>query len=204
VRHVAEAARQSLNALLLQQNEEQPADEKVIGPMNLGARMVRQHSLHRGNELQSDRVEHVLDDAAAAFARIADLAGDQARVEEPATLIAQLNPRPGEGVEHELDRRWRTFPRHQFAQLGDAFLRDRIDTAVKYRPIKALFAPKVVAEERELHVGGGRDVAHGNAIEAAFREQALGRVQNPIFRAFAVPRAQYAVPVPDLIRRLIN
>src|SRR5690606_21920618 len=47
VRQVAQTARQPLNPLLLQQDQQQSADEEVIGPMDFGARMVRQYLPHR-------------------------------------------------------------------------------------------------------------------------------------------------------------
>ncbi len=63
-------------------------------------------------------IEHVLDDAAPRFVRVANLAGDQPRVVLAAGPIAQFDPRPRQGVEYVRDRcRW-PLAREQLLQLA--------------------------------------------------------------------------------------
>lgn len=204
VAQVAERSGKPLNAFLLQQDQQQATDKEVIGPVDLRTWMIRKHAPHRVDELKCNGVEHVLDDAAASFPRVADFAGDQPCIEKAAALFAQFDPGTRQRVEHFLDGGGWVAARHERPQLGDALARDRIDPALEYRAVKAVLCAEIVADEGELHAGRRCDFAHRNAVDAPFREQALGGVQNAVFRPFAVSRGQRGFPRSQLIRRLIN
>ena len=101
-------------------------------------------------------------------------------------MPAQLDPRARQSIEHLVDARRRSLAPQDLGQAGAPRRRDRRDAALEDGAIEADLSAEIVGEQRELHAGGGRDLAHRNAVDAVRREQPFGRVEDALLAALAV------------------
>jgi hypothetical protein len=119
-----------------------------------------------------ERLERVLDQVLHALGLFDERALDQAReVRMRRQVVDDDRHRAAHGVARDRSR----------IGIGEQ-LGERREAALEHRLVQRLFARKVVVQARRREPELARQVAHGDAVDAALREEHLGRVEDRLAR----------------------